>query len=434
MGPHPAVAAVRAAVRAALADLEPGDRVLVACSGGPDSTALAAATAFEAQRRGWQAGGITVDHGLQPGSAERAEQVAALLRELGLFPVEIASVSVSGAGGPEAAARRARYAALDAAADRHAARAVLLGHTRDDQAETVLLGLARGSGARSLAGMPARSLDGRYRRPLLGLERSIAREACVAAGLPVWEDPHNADAAYTRVRVRRRVLPVLEQELGPGIAAALARTADLLRADADALDLWADRAYAECLADEEGVGTQRAGPQRDGSERDGPRRAERDGGTRGGADGGDDAAPGDAAAPVDAAEARPEQATIVLQASHLAALPAAVRRRVLRRAALRAGSPATDLFAHHITAVEALVTDWRGQAFIDLPGRVRADRRGGRLRFVSARGSGRVVAEGHGAAPGALIVDPGGRAAGAGAAGNSAAENGAGESGPASGT
>ncbi|REF37023.1 tRNA lysidine(34) synthetase TilS [Thermasporomyces composti] len=329
LGPHPAVAAVRAAVRAALADLEPGDRVLVACSGGADSTALAAATAFEARRRGWQAGGITVDHGLQPGSAEHAERVAALLRELGLSPVEIATVSVSGAGGPEAAARRARYAALDAAASRHAARTILLGHTRDDQAETVLLGLARGSGARSLAGMPAQSADGRYRRPLLTLDRSVTREACAAAGLPVWEDPHNDDPTYTRVRVRQRVLPVLERELGPGVAAALARTADLLRADADALDLWADQAYAECVV----------GPESDSTR-------------------------------------------VVLEVARLASLPAAVRRRVLRRAARRAGSPATDLFAYHVTAVEALVTDWRGQAWIDLPGRVRVGRREGRLWFV----------------------------------------------------
>jgi tRNA(Ile)-lysidine synthase len=341
MGPHPAVAAVRAAVRAALADLEPGDRVLVACSGGADSTALAAATAFEARRRGWQAGGITVDHGLQPGSAERAERVAALLRELGLSPVEIATVSVSGAGGPEAAARRARYAALDAAARRHAARAVLLGHTRDDQAETVLLGLARGSGARSLAGMPARSPDGRYRRPLLTLDRSVTRDACAAAGLPVWEDPHNADPAYTRVRVRQRVLPLLERELGPGVAAALARTADLLRADADALDLWADRAYGECLASE-AVGS--------------------------------------------------DSARVVLEVDRLATLPAAVRRRVLRRAALRAGSPGTDLFAYHVAAVEALVTDWRGQAWIDLPGRVRVGRREGRLWFVATSTTAGVTA------------------------------------------
>jgi tRNA(Ile)-lysidine synthase len=138
------------------------------------------------------------------------------------------------AGGPEAAARSARYAALDRAADEHALAAVLLGHTLDDQAETVLLGLVRGSGARSLAAMaPVR---GRYRRPLLGATRATTRAACREAGLEPWQDPHNALPAYARVRVRDVVLPVLEEQLGPGVAAALARTAQQLRDDADALD------------------------------------------------------------------------------------------------------------------------------------------------------------------------------------------------------
>src|SRR5262249_43101499 len=153
----------------------------VACSGGADSVALAAATAFEARRAGWRVAGVTVDHGLQDGSSERAAMVAAGLRTLGLDPVEVASVSVRGEGGPEAAARDARYAALDEVACRLGAAAVLLGHTRDDQAETVLLGLARGSGARSLAGMPRHArAGGRYRRPLLGLDRAVTRAACAA--------------------------------------------------------------------------------------------------------------------------------------------------------------------------------------------------------------------------------------------------------------
>ena len=146
---------------------------------------------------------MTVDHGLQPGSADRATAVAALLADLGLEPVEVETVEVAGAGGPEAAARAARYDALDRAAARTGARTVLLGHTLDDQAETVLLGLARGSGTRSLAGMAATSgADGRYRRPLLGLDRATTRAACADLGLAVWDDPHNADPAFTRVRVR----------------------------------------------------------------------------------------------------------------------------------------------------------------------------------------------------------------------------------------
>ena len=228
MGPHPAVAEVRRAVRAAL----PVDgRVLVACSGGADSLALAAATAFECRDRA--AALITVDHGLQPGSADQAVAVAAVGYELGFDPVEIVRVAVGADGGPEAAARVARYAALDAAADAlHAS--VLLGHTLDDQAETVLLGLGRGSGPRSIAGM--RVVDGRYRRPFLGVRRATTLAACDALGLTPWHDPHNADPSFQRVRLRREVLPLLEDVLQSGVAEALARTAALTQADLDALD------------------------------------------------------------------------------------------------------------------------------------------------------------------------------------------------------
>jgi tRNA(Ile)-lysidine synthase len=322
MGPAPAVAAVRAAVRTAVRDLAPGDLVLVACSGGADSMALAAAVAFEAPKAGLRAGAVTVDHQLQAGSADRAAALAAALTGLGLDPVEVATVVVEHAGGPEAAARAARYGALEQAADRLGAAAVLLGHTRDDQSETVLLGLARGSGARSLAGMAARS--GRYRRPLLGLARTVVRSA--AAGLETWDDPHNADPSFGRSRVRHSALPALEDALGPGVAAALARTADLLRADADALDAWVDQVYA------------------------------------GAADG--------------------------LDVPTLAALPAAVRTRVLRRAALDAGSPAGDLSAGHVLEMDRLVTDWHGQGPLDLPGRVSASRRCGRLRFSNGNDTG----------------------------------------------
>ncbi|MCD0482468.1 tRNA lysidine(34) synthetase TilS [Streptacidiphilus sp. ASG 303] len=361
MGPHPAVAAIRLAVRRTLADLArhavPGGAfaappptpprqvsadptrlpraqapagaplVLVACSGGADSMALAVATAFEAPKLGLRAGAVTVDHGLQPGSADRARDLADRLRALGLDPVETAAVSVGRHGGPENAARTARYAALDEAAARHGAVAVLLGHTRDDQAETVLLGLARGSGARSLAGMPAAT--GRYRRPLLEVDRSATRQACAAQGVPVWDDPHNTDPAFTRSRVRHEVLPVLEKHLGGGVVQALARTARLFRDDADALDAWADLAEREV----------------------------REAGT---ADGGPDGG---------------------LDTGRLAALPPAVRRRVLRRAAVRAGSPPGDLFARHVEAVEQLVTGWRGQGPLHLPGGVEVRRRCGSLFF-----------------------------------------------------
>ncbi|MFG3099551.1 tRNA lysidine(34) synthetase TilS [Streptomyces sp. NPDC048182] len=352
MGPHPAVAAIRLAVRRVLHDIltelpagpvgladpaDPvgpaasGDRrqplVLVACSGGADSMALASALAFEAPRLGVRAGGVTVDHGLQTGSDLRAEEVVVRLRDLGLDPVESTAVTVGREGGPEAAARAARYAALDAAAARHGAAAVLLGHTRDDQAETVLLGLARGSGIRSLSGMAAVSgTGGRYRRPFLQVDRQTARRACMAQSLPVWDDPHNTDPAYTRSRLRHEGLPALEKALGKGVVEALARTAQLSRDDADALDTWARQA-------ETGV--------RDDTGR--------------------------------------------LECAKLHALPPAVRRRILRRAAIEAGAPAGALFARHIEEVDRLITGWRGQGAINLPGKVVAQRQGGRLVIRQGR-------------------------------------------------
>jgi tRNA(Ile)-lysidine synthase len=327
MGPGPAVAEVRNAVRDSLADLAAGSLVLVACSGGADSLAMAAAAAFAGPRLGLRAGGVTVDHGLQPGSAGRAADVAALLGKLGLDPVRAIAVTVAPGAGPEAAARAARYRALDAAAAELGAAAVLLGHTLDDQAETVLLGLARGSGGRSLAGMPARR--GRYRRPLLAVRRAATCAACAELGLEPWQDPHNSDPRYARVRVRRQALPALEAALGPGVAEALARTAGQLRADAECLD---DLAFAE------------SGRLR-----------------------------GDCSDPAG------------LPAGRLLELPAAIRMRVLRDAAIMAGCPHGALSARHIEEIDALVTAWHGQRWVDLPGGVRAQRRDGNVWFTSTQ-------------------------------------------------
>ncbi len=317
-GPEVPVARTRTAVRHALAGYASGSLVLVACSGGADSLALAAATAFVAPRMGLRAGAVTVDHGLQPGSAARATALVELLRGRGLDPVRATRVQVGAQGGPEAAARTARYDALEDAARERGAAAVLLAHSQDDQAETVLLGLARGSGARSLAGMAAsvrRSPAGPdYLRPLLDLDRSVLRAACAAQGLVPWDDPHNDDERFTRVRVRHAVLPVLEGELGPGVAAALARTARQLRADADALD--------------------------------------------------------DAAAVAEQEVSTPDG----LDTAALGALPEAVRTRVLRAAAVRAGSPAGELGWVHVDALDALVVRWHGQGSVDLPGGVEGRR------------------------------------------------------------
>ncbi len=318
---HPAVAAVRRGVRGDLADLEPGDTVVVACSGGADSLALLAATVFEGRELALRVVGATVDHGLQEGSAEQTTRVVEQMAGLGVDETVSARISVEGGGlGPEAAARDARYAVLDQIGERFGAAAVLLGHTRDDQAETVLLGLTRGSGGRSIAGM-RRRFD-RYRRPLLDVSRNDTVTACRIEGIEFWEDPQNADPAYTRARVRQRVLPVLEDELGPGVAETLARTADQLRVDME---------YLDDLADEVAAGLP-------------------------------DPVPLDA----------------------LSELPTAVRRRVLRLVALRAGAPAAELFHEHVLAVDALVTGWHGQKWVDLPGRIRAARRSEALFFEGA--------------------------------------------------
>jgi tRNA(Ile)-lysidine synthase len=317
MGPHPAVAQVRRAVRPFLR--EP---VLVACSGGADSLALAAAVAFEAPRARVAFALVTVDHGLFRGSAQQAARVAAVGYDLGFDPVVTVPVSVGRSGGPEAAARSARYTALDATAAALQS-CVLLGHTLDDQAETVLLGLGRGSGPRSIAGMAGRS--GCYGRPLLGVRRATTVSACAALGLPVWDDPANCDPALQRVRLRAQVLPLLEDVLQGGVAEALARTAAQVRDDLEALDSWASAVVGDPVA----------------------------------------------AAPAGG-----------LEVAGLTGAPRAVRTRVLRTWALQHG--ARELGAGHLAALDALITDWHGQGPLELPGGLRVLRASGRLHPVPA--------------------------------------------------
>ncbi len=325
-----AVVAVRRAVREALAGLDPRGTgpVVVACSGGADSLALLSATVAEVARTSRAGGpaptvvGATVDHGLQTGSAERAAEVVAQMAAIGADETLTARVEVTADGhGPEAAAREARYAVLEQVAASLQARTVLLGHTLDDQAETVLLGLARGSGGRSVAGM--RPGLGPFLRPFLDVRRAQTLAYCAAESLDPWEDPHNADPRFTRVRVRHRVLPVLEAELGPGVAETLARTAGQLRADTEALDAWADEALARV------------------SSLDG-----------------------------------------ALALEPLTTLPTAVRTRVLRAAALRAGSPASEVFHVHVTALDHLVAG-RVRGRVQLPGHVTASLAAGTLRFTT---------------------------------------------------
>ncbi len=252
-----------------------------------------------------------------------AEAVGGWLAALGLGPVDVVRVDVDPAGaGVEAAARDARQAALDDAARRHSAAAVLLGHTLDDQAEQVLLGLVRGSGARSLSGMPP--ARGRLLRPLLGVTRRQTRDSLRAQGIEWWEDPMNEDPAFLRVRARR-ALADLEADLGPGVVAALARSADQLREDADLLDALADDTVASLLTGE----------------------------------------------------------GVLVDVARVAELPRPVRTRVWRRLLVAAGAPAGQVSSRHTDACDALLTGWHGQGPLHVPGGLLVARSEGRISIAA---------------------------------------------------
>jgi tRNA(Ile)-lysidine synthase len=309
------VAKGRRAVAAALDDLEPGDRVTVALSGGADSLALAACLAFLGPKAGWECSALVVDHGLQDDSAQVAARAAGQARELGLA-ADVVTVIVDAGGGLEAAARTARYNALLEGAAANRTSAILLGHTLDDQAETVLLGLGRGSGPRSIAGMPV--TVGPFRRPFLGLHRAETERICTAAGLDFWSDPHNDDPRFRRSRLRHEVMPLLEEVLGHGVVESLGRTASQVRDDVEFLDDLARTAFQG-----------------------------------------------------------------ELRVADLSALAPALRSRVLRLAALEAGVVGSDLTAGHLDELDRLVTDWHGQARVELPGHVSAVREREALRFIA---------------------------------------------------
>ena len=309
---------IRGAVRRWLEKFEAGDLVLVAISGGADSLALAYALSVEAPKFAITVHALTIDHQLQSQSGVQANKVATQMKSIGLSTT-IEKITVEITEGLEASARKARYAALDAAGEKMNAVAIFLGHTRDDQAETVLLGLARGSGTRSLSGMAAE--NGKYIRPLLAITRAQTENLCAEISLTPWNDPHNMDLNFARVRVRTEAIPVLEKTIGPGISQALARSAELLRHDADALDSWAQHEMQGLdLAD--------------------------------------------------------------LECEHLAQLPQAIRSRIIRSAIYAAGAPIGSISADHVAYVEALITVWSGQGPSHLPGGVKVERFSGRLSLL----------------------------------------------------
>ena len=306
-----ATVAIRNAVKPFLSQLEAGDTFLVAVSGGADSLALAAALFIEAKPLALTPIAITIDHQLQENSHLQAERVVQQMKELGYVEVITKKVVVSLESGLESGARDARYAALMESAQERQAEKIFLGHNRDDQAETVLLGLARGSGARSLSGMAVE--NGKYVRPLLAITRDEIEQACREWNLDFWSDPHNFNSDFTRVKVRREVIPYLEDNLDPGISRALVRSAALLRDDADALDAWADREATD------------------------------------------------------------------LDCDRLAALPRAIRTRIIRKAALAAGATPGQLTFEQIGAIDALICAWKGQGAVSLAGGVKVERISGRL-------------------------------------------------------
>ena len=278
--------------------------------------ALAVALLLESNAKQIRTIPVVVDHGLQSNSAEVATSVVAKLKNLGFEDVFSARAHVTMQDGIEASARRARYQVFQQALDTYSSTVFFLGHTLDDQAETVLLGLARGSGTKSLSGMP--EVIGPFIRPLLHIESATTDAACVEYGIEIWNDPHNLNEDFRRVRVRKNILPAMEENLGPGISDALARSARLLREDATALDEWAARIYGEL---------------------------------------------------------DPKNLDIEV----LSGLPKAVRSRVIRMAIYAAGAPSGSISADHIVPIEALVTNWRGQGAADLPGGVKVARISGRL-------------------------------------------------------
>jgi tRNA(Ile)-lysidine synthase len=297
-------------------------RILIGVSGGADSMALALATIAEAKGPQVEVIAIIVDHQLQRGSGDVALRTKQMLLMKGCDRVEIYPVEVVLIDGMESSARRARYQAFDQAIDAYKPEYFLLGHTKNDQAETVLMGLARGSGTRSLSGIATE--NGKFIRPMLEITRDRTVTACEENQISPWEDPHNSDSQYLRVRARTSVLPLMEEQLGPGIVDGLARSARILREDADALDLIADELFATLQF--------------------------RD-----------------------------------IEVSALEALPKAIRMRILRSAIYEAGAPSGALGADHLTPVEALVSDWHGQGVISLPGGVKVERISGRLYLSTAK-------------------------------------------------
>ena len=312
----PALLELRNAVRFWFQKLEENSKVCIGVSGGADSMALAIVAKLEAADFNLDLVAVIVDHNLQENSAEVATSTKKKLESIGYSDIFVGKANVLVTDGVEASARRARYLVFQQALETYGSKVFLLGHTKNDQAEGVLIGLARGSGTKSLSGMA--EISGPFIRPFLNVDRSTTQAACDESGIEYWSDPHNLNTEFTRVRIRENILPLIEKEIGPGIIDALSRSAKILREDATALDEWAERTFGE----------------------------------------------------VDPTD---------IEISFLVALPIAVRSRVLRLAIYAAGAPSGSISATHLEPIEAFVSDWRGQGHTSLPGGVKVCRISGRL-------------------------------------------------------
>ena len=314
------------AVQNLLKDFDAGDYVLVGCSGGADSLALAWTTLVVGKRLELKTGVIIVDHQLFPESNSVALNAKKQCEDLGIEEVIIKKVNVEqNHEGLEAAARIARYEAFENVLQETNAQVILLAHTQDDQAETVLMRLTRGSGAKSLSGMA--QVSGKYLRPFLHLRKKLVHDSLDLIGLKAWQDPANTDHQFLRVKVRHELMPKIVEVLGESAISSLDKTSQLLRLDNQALEDLAQQFF---------------GSQKDVK-------------TKG------------------------------LEISELEKLPEAIRTRVLRICAIASGVHPGPFSFEHIEAIDALVKNWHGQGNVDLPGFIQATRVDGSLRFVASK-------------------------------------------------
>jgi tRNA(Ile)-lysidine synthase len=314
------------AVQNLLKNFDAGDYVLVGCSGGADSLALVWTTLVVGKRLELKVGAIIVDHQLFPESNDVALNAKKQCEELGIQEVIIKKVNVEhNHEGLEAAARIARYEAFENVLHETNAQAILLAHTQDDQAETVLMRLTRGSGAKSLSGMA--QVSGKYLRPFLHLRKKLVHDSLDLIGLKAWQDPANTDHQFLRVKVRHELMPKIIEVLGESAISSLDKTSQLLRLDNQALEELAQQFF----------------------------------------------------------ESQKDVKTNGLEISELEKLPEAIRTRVLRIFAIASGVHPGPFSFEHIEAIDALVKNWHGQGNVDLPGFIQATRVDHSIRFIPSK-------------------------------------------------